>query len=39
MVPADLHPGLGTVLRLRPRLEHIAWMDAATGAALETRTR
>jgi multiple sugar transport system ATP-binding protein len=38
MVAADLHPGLGTMLRLRPRPEHIAWMDAATGAALETRT-
>jgi len=35
IVAADTLPSPGTVLHLAPRPGHVAWMDAATGAALE----
>jgi multiple sugar transport system ATP-binding protein len=36
IVGADARPAPGTVLHLAPRPGRHAWMDAATGAALET---
>jgi multiple sugar transport system ATP-binding protein len=34
IIDADLHPTAGTILHLRPRAEHVTWMDAATGHAI-----
>jgi hypothetical protein len=36
IVDAAARPAPGAVLHLAPRAGHIAWMDAATGTALET---
>jgi len=36
IVAADTMPVPGTLLHLTPRRDHITWMDATTGIALET---
>jgi hypothetical protein len=39
IVAANTRPAPGTVLHLAPRLDHISWMNADTGSALETIVR
>jgi multiple sugar transport system ATP-binding protein len=36
VAPSDIAVRPGAVLRLRPRPDRIRWMDAQTGAALES---
>jgi hypothetical protein len=36
IVAAGTSPAPGSILHLAPRRDHIAWMDAGTGIALET---
>jgi multiple sugar transport system ATP-binding protein len=36
IVAANTRPAPGTVLHLTPRLDHVTWMNADTGSALET---
>ncbi|MCW3475345.1 ABC transporter ATP-binding protein [Limobrevibacterium gyesilva] len=39
VAPSDSRPAPGDVLHVRPLQGHVSWMDAATGAALETKNR
>ena len=37
VAPSDARPDQGTILQLKPLTDRISWMDAASGAALETQ--